>query len=725
MKKVININFQGRVVPIEETSYDLLKQYTDSLRMHFQNEEGRDEIINDIESRIGELFQERIKNGATCINDDDVNAIINSIGRPQDLADADDTTGNKSYADANQQQYQQANYTFSGKRLYRDANHKILGGVCSGIAAYFNIEPIIVRLIFIFSGIGFFAYFLLWAFVPSSNSVQNGVRKRMYRNPDNKFIAGVCSGIASYFNVNVWIPRILFLLPFISIFFRWGHFGPLSFPHFFNFSFSPGTFLIYIILWLVIPEASSTSEKLEMKGEKVDLNSIKNSVKEEMKGVKERVTMVGKEAAEFGKNMGTEMSFAAKRTRTSLGDIIIVVLKMFLYFLLFVFAMSSFGFAIAATGIFPFKDYIVKEGWQNFFAWGTLILFIYVPVIGVITWIIRRVAKIRSNSRMMRWGVIILWTAGWVCFICLIASISKDFRSINTVTDEKVALANPVVNMMEVSANSMGKYNRFRMEPFGNLTEDTAFVDNVSIRIIKSNNDSFQVSITKFCNGRTRHFADTLAALMNYNIVQRDSSLILPRGIPITEQDKFRNQHVIITVAVPVGKRIMINKKVSGGNWERFQFPWSENGDDYDWDNESFSWYNHRGEELIMKEDGLYTLDGRKTNDDGGRSKSYYKRFGSNKIKVTVNDNNDDTNIEDDTKIDNENNNSDKGGYRYDQTQKAIDSLKIIKEKQVQKLKDSLQKKKEELEKKLEKIDQNNTEAFGRDNKMFDFTLSI
>ena len=90
MKKVININFQGRVVPIEETSYDLLKQYTDSLRIYFANEEGRDEIINDIESRIGELFQERIKNGATCITDDDVNGIINNIGRPQDLADADE-----------------------------------------------------------------------------------------------------------------------------------------------------------------------------------------------------------------------------------------------------------------------------------------------------------------------------------------------------------------------------------------------------------------------------------------------------------------------------------------------------------------------------------------------------------------------------------------------------------------------------------------------------------
>ncbi len=189
MKKVININFQGRVVPIEETSFELLKQYTDSLRVYFAKEDGRDEIINDIESRIAELFQERLNKGATCITDDDVNSIINNMGRPHDFAAADnDEPGATS---ATKDPYVASAYTqtnFAGKRLYRDANNKIIGGVCSGIAAYFNIEPIIVRLVFIFSGIGFFAYFLLWAFVPSSNNVQNGVRKRLYRNADEKWI---------------------------------------------------------------------------------------------------------------------------------------------------------------------------------------------------------------------------------------------------------------------------------------------------------------------------------------------------------------------------------------------------------------------------------------------------------------------------------------------------------------------------------------------------------
>src|SRR3954470_16840763 len=85
MKKVININFQGRVIPIEETAFELLKQYIESLRRYFANEEGRDEIINDIEGRIAELFSERLKKGSICITDEDVNTVIAGMGRPEDF----------------------------------------------------------------------------------------------------------------------------------------------------------------------------------------------------------------------------------------------------------------------------------------------------------------------------------------------------------------------------------------------------------------------------------------------------------------------------------------------------------------------------------------------------------------------------------------------------------------------------------------------------------------
>lgn len=718
MKKVININFQGRVVPIEETAYDLLKQYTDSLRNYFAAEEGRDEIINDIESRIGELFQERIKNGATCITDDDVNIIINNMGRPKDFADADSAADNTYTSGARTEGVYQQPLFGNGKRLYRDANNKVLGGVCSGIAAYFNIEPIIVRLVFIFSGIGFFAYILLWAFVPSSDSVQNGVRRRLYRNPDNKIIAGVCSGIASYFNINVWIPRAMFLIPFVSIFFRWGHFGPLTFPNFLNFSFSPGTILVYIILWLVIPEASTTSEKLEMKGEKVDLDSIKKSVTEEMKDVKQRVSVMGKEAKEIGKNFGAEIGHAAKRTRSSFGDVIVFLVKAFGYFIIgcvvLAVVAALFGIAIAAIGLFPLKDYLLTDGWQTVLAWGSLLFFIGIPVIGIITWLIRRLARIKSKNHLMRYTFLALWLLGIFCFISLIYSVGQDFKSGNTINEEKIAMSNPGIKKLEVAASGKTRYygdhGWLHFAPFANFDEDTSYVNNVRIRIVQSPTDSFNVTLVKMCSGRTRKFADTLAARMNFTVQQVDSLLFIDRGIAVTPEDKFRNQHVVVTIAVPIGKMININKTLGWNHWEEFHGPW----DNHDWDNNNWDrdevggWENHYGEDLVMRTDGLYTMNGKRAD----------KYWGN----------------EDENRNDNEPSNPLPGvkdtteGYRYDQTQNTIDSLKMVKEKQVQKVKDSLKKEKEKIDKKLEKLDEGKparVEAFLPLSNNYDFVLDI
>ncbi|MFZ1370782.1 MAG: PspC domain-containing protein, partial [Ferruginibacter sp.] len=229
MKQVININFQGRVVPIEVTAFELLKNYTESLNRHFANEEGKEEIINDIESRIGELFQERITKGATCVTDDDVKAIIKSMGNPEDFEAMDEPQTASSASSESQHQSAGSTAATGNRRLFRNENDKVLGGVCSGLANYFNIDVVIVRIIFVillFSGVGFLTYIIMWIAVPSSATEQiGGTRKKLFRDPDEKMIAGVCSGIGNYFGINAWIPRVLFLLPFLSFLSRWGHWG--------------------------------------------------------------------------------------------------------------------------------------------------------------------------------------------------------------------------------------------------------------------------------------------------------------------------------------------------------------------------------------------------------------------------------------------------------------------------------------------------------------------
>src|SRR4029077_10994465 len=126
MKKIININLSGRVIPIEDSAYEKLQSYIESLRRYFAKEEGRDEIINDIESRIAELMNEKVRKGASCVTDADVDEIIASMGRPEEL-DAEAETIGSSNKNSNH------DYSYTEKkgrgRLYRDTSDKLIGGV--------------------------------------------------------------------------------------------------------------------------------------------------------------------------------------------------------------------------------------------------------------------------------------------------------------------------------------------------------------------------------------------------------------------------------------------------------------------------------------------------------------------------------------------------------------------------------------------------------------------
>lgn len=712
MKQVININFQGRVVPIEQTAYDTLKNYIESLNRFFANEEGKEEIINDIESRISELFQQRLKDGATCITDDDVAAIMKSMGRPEDFdSDNSESTASKPKDNSTQDEpYNPGNFTSTGhKRLFRDENNKVLGGVCSGLANYFGIDVTVVRIIFVILiisfGFGLIPYIILWVVVPSTATTQIGsVRKRLFRDVENKYVAGVAGGLANYFGINAWIPRLLFLLPFLSFVNKWNHWGEFDFPGFLRFGFSPGALMIYIILWLVIPEANTTSEKLEMKGEKVDMNSIKNSVMVEMKGVQDRATKLGTEAksiaAEKGKAFANDIRSASRRSGTTLGNIITMFFKIIGYLILGSIGISLvvalFALAIFSIGIFPFKDFVLTSGWQNVFAWGTLIFFVAVPIIGLITWIIRKIARIKTGSTMMRSAFIGLWVVGWICFISLLTSVSKDFRRENSLNIQEVGLSNPGVDKLEVTSRGLNeefrRRNFFRFTPFDAMDDDdTVIVKNITVNIFKSNTDSFRVTMFKTARGRTKYFADTTAAAFKYHVIQTDSLLHVDQGITINRLNKFRNQQVVLNIYVPVGKQIRIDNSVTDGNDVRFSF-----GDDNDWNYRSEAAYGwHSNENYVMKADGLYTLFGEKADQ--------WNNYNGNRRRHT-------TVIKDGETIEDTYSNDDNdSSYRYDSKKPVIvpsvlDSLKEKLKTEEKRTRDSLEKTIEKSRKELEKL---------------------
>jgi phage shock protein PspC (stress-responsive transcriptional regulator) len=649
MKKVININFQGRILPIEEMAYENLKNYIETLRAYFDKEEGKDEIINDIECRVAELCEDRLKKGAVCISEDDIDLIIASIGRPSDFEAQDgfeaQSSSNTSYdSSANESQPWTSTRP---KRLYRDEHNKVLGGVCSGIANYFGVEPLLVRILWIFLiGVNILGYLILWIAVPSSSIKEvGGVKKRLFRDIDNKVIGGVAAGLSKYFGIQVWIIRILFLIPFIRFMFNFRHmhlfqfWDAPDFPNFLDITFSPGSVFVYIVLWLVIPEARTSADKLEMVGEKVDLNSIKNTIQNDMEGFSKRAQSWGKDFSRKSsaerketsedRSQGNAEQYEQKRGFFHLiGKVITICIKAFVYFVLGVVGISLlaalFGIGVAATAVMPLRKFLLEDGAQTWSVFLSLLFFVWVPILGIVAAVVRKLAGYKKANIWVRSSFVALWVLGWITLFYFGSSLGHSFSKHNVPEEQAIALTNPGVNYLEITASPKMKYfenHWFQVSPFDAFAdEDTVFVRNLRIRIVQSKTDSFQVKVVKLSNGKTVQEANDLANRINFNLTQQDSLVYLDRGIAINKKDKFRNQHIVMTIAVPIGKRIKItnkgwsqtNVRINGRGMQTETFDRiTDDNDWYDewnepWDNESFSY--ERGVEYKMTETGLEKL---------------------------------------------------------------------------------------------------------------------
>jgi phage shock protein PspC (stress-responsive transcriptional regulator) len=193
MKKTFTINISGTVFHIEEDAYDVLQKYMVSLKNHFDGSEEGAEIVSDMEARIAEIFSEKTARGKNAVTLEGVNELIKTMGTTESFAeDTDD-------------EEPLPGQTKRKRRLYRDPQETILGGVCGGLAAFFNMDPVIVRIIFVV---------------------------------------------------------ITFLTTGAGI-------------------------LVYLILWIAVPKAVNTAQRLEMRGQEVSIKNIENFVKEEANAVKE------------------------------------------------------------------------------------------------------------------------------------------------------------------------------------------------------------------------------------------------------------------------------------------------------------------------------------------------------------------------------------------------------------------------------------------------------
>ena len=166
MNKTVNINLGGIFFHIDEDAYKKLKKYLDAIRKSLSDDpQGKDEIIKDIEYRIAEILSEKIKDERQVVGNQEIDDIIVVMGKPEQYSgdeeffedeEASDYTSNK-----------------NRRKLFRDSDDKFLGGVCSGLGHYFNIDVIWIRLIWLllmYKGIGAIIYIVLWILLPETKS---------------------------------------------------------------------------------------------------------------------------------------------------------------------------------------------------------------------------------------------------------------------------------------------------------------------------------------------------------------------------------------------------------------------------------------------------------------------------------------------------------------------------------------------------------------------------
>lgn len=218
MKKNISINISGIIFHIEEDGYETLRKYLDSIKRYFATFEDSSEILADIESRIAEIFLAKLNEGKQVITSEDVSSLMATMGSVNDFKAAEEQEFAGDYTTSAKETSGKSESNTAPRKLLRDQKRKILGGVCSGFAHYFNIDPVWPRLLFALLVLGSYGgllliYILLWILLPGSTELEDEPNvKKMYRDSERRVIGGVAGGVAAFFGADLAVIRLLFVI---------------------------------------------------------------------------------------------------------------------------------------------------------------------------------------------------------------------------------------------------------------------------------------------------------------------------------------------------------------------------------------------------------------------------------------------------------------------------------------------------------------------------------
>lgn len=558
MNKTVNINLGGMFFHIDEDAYLKLTRYFDAIKRSLNNSSGQDEIIKDIEMRVSELLTEKQKSEKHVVGLKDVDEVITVMGQPEDYRIEDEENGNQSHNDFGARKH---------KKLYRDKEKGMIGGVATGLGHYFGIDAVWIKIIF-----------LIFVF------------------------AGFGTGILAYF-----------------------------------------------VLWIVTPEAVTTTEKLEMTGEPVTISNIEKKVREEIESLSDKF-----KNADYDK-MGNQVKSGAGRISSSFGDFVMTVFKIFAKFLGVVLIISGIStLVMLLIGVFTLGTNIfIDFPWQNFveagnfteyplWSFGLLMFF----AVGIPFFFLTLLGFKLLSPNLKSIGNITKYTllAVWIISIAILTSIgikqATEISYDNKIVEKKVFAIKPADTLYikfkynDYYTKSLNHYREFEFVQ-DSANNDLIYSNDVRLHILHTDENAPFIQVEKSARGNSFTNAKKRAEKINYKFQISGNQLILDNYFLTDVKNKFRGQEVDVYLYVPEGQLIKpdssirdyynsdddffnlnydgdYNYKVEGSKVRCLNCP-AEDKDTNDYDSEVDTTDTDTINEVSVKINGKEVINGKKT----------------------------------------------------------------------------------------------------------------
>lgn len=470
MNKTVNINLGGMFFHIDEDAYQKLSRYFDAIKKQLSNSDGKDEIMSDIEIRISELFSEKLKSDKQVISMKDIDEVIAIMGEPQDYR-----------IDNEESAYQSTYSSTKTKKLYRDTENSIIGGVLSGLGHYFGIDKVWLRVIalalFFFYGIG--------------------------------------------------------LIP-------------------------------YIILWVVMPEAKTTSEKLEMKGEAVNISNIEKKVREEFENISQKVSDIDYE------KYGNKVQDGAKKAANSISDFFLGFLKIIgkiigiFVIIISITALVSLIIALITLGSteyfqLPWMGISEAFNYSEVPVWALAVLFLLavgIPFVALMILGFRiLIPNSKSFGKVFNYSLFVIWVISIFVLITIGIKQTTEFAFEEKVSETQHIQIQPT-DTLHINLSGNDRFdNRNRHTNFKLVLDETEtevmYSNNIKLHLRKTKESQPYVVVNKIAGGNSLINAKKRAGEVRYNFTLNGNQLVFDDYLLVDLKSKFRNQEVKIEVFIP------------------------------------------------------------------------------------------------------------------------------------------------------------------------------